>query len=87
MRDVACLGGDAYHQPEWKLEKSTDRKENDINIEKKTILITDASRGIARALVNEALKRGAKRVYAGTRRPLQIADERVTPLKLDVTSA
>ncbi len=58
-----------------------------MNIENKTVLITGANRGIGRALVNEALSRGAKRVYAATRGPLQIWDERVTPLTLDVTSA
>ena len=57
-----------------------------MNIESKTVLITGANRGIGRSLVNEALRRGAKRVYAGTRGLLQIADERVTPLTLDVTS-
>ena len=58
-----------------------------MNIQNKTILITGANRGIGRALVNEALRRGAKRVYAGTRGALIIADERVTPLTLDVTNA
>jgi NAD(P)-dependent dehydrogenase (short-subunit alcohol dehydrogenase family) len=58
-----------------------------MNIENKTILITGANRGIGLALVNEALRRGAKRVYAGTRGGLQNGDERVTPLSLDVTSA
>ena len=57
-----------------------------MNIEKKTVLITGASRGIGRALVNEALRRGAKRVYAGTRSALQNTDDRVTPLMLDVTN-
>src|SRR5260370_9344045 len=56
-----------------------------MSITNKTVLITGASRGIGRALVNEALRRGAKRVYAGTRGALQDADERVTPLRLDVT--
>src|SRR5881398_1379198 len=62
------------------------RKENVMNIENKTILITGANRGIGRALVEEALSRGAKRVYAGTRRPFAHPDHRVTPLMLDVTN-
>jgi len=53
----------------------------------RTVLVTGANRGIGRALVEEALKRGAKRVYAGTRQPLAHSDQRVTPLALDVTSA
>jgi len=51
----------------------------------KAVLVTGANRGIGQALVEEALRRGAKRVYAGTRQPLAHADERVTPLTLDVT--
>jgi NAD(P)-dependent dehydrogenase (short-subunit alcohol dehydrogenase family) len=51
------------------------------------VLITGANRGIGRALVEEALVKGAKRVYAGTRVPFEHADRRVTAVNLDVTDA
>jgi NAD(P)-dependent dehydrogenase (short-subunit alcohol dehydrogenase family) len=53
----------------------------------KTVLITGANRGLGKALVEEALSRGAERVYAGTRQALKHTDERVTPLVLDLTDA
>ena len=58
-----------------------------MNIQNKTVLITGANRGIGRALLEEALRRGAKKVYAGTRGTFQHPEERVTPLTLDVTNA
>ncbi|MFF1629412.1 SDR family NAD(P)-dependent oxidoreductase [Streptomyces sp. NPDC058272] len=51
------------------------------------VLITGGNRGIGRGLVEEALSRGAERVYVGTREPLANPDARVTPLALDVTDA
>jgi NAD(P)-dependent dehydrogenase (short-subunit alcohol dehydrogenase family) len=53
----------------------------------RAVLVTGANRGIGRALVEEALGRGARRVYAATRAPFEHPDERVTPLILDLTDA
>jgi NAD(P)-dependent dehydrogenase (short-subunit alcohol dehydrogenase family) len=53
----------------------------------KTVLVTGANRGLGRALVDEALRRGAKRVYAASRQSMVVPDDRVTPLVLDVTDA
>jgi NAD(P)-dependent dehydrogenase (short-subunit alcohol dehydrogenase family) len=58
-----------------------------MTIADRAVLVTGANRGIGQALVEQALRRGAKRVYAGTRQPLTHPDERVTPLSLDVTNA
>jgi NAD(P)-dependent dehydrogenase (short-subunit alcohol dehydrogenase family) len=58
-----------------------------MKIADKAVLVTGANRGIGQALVEEALRRGAKRVYASTRHPSTHSDERVTSLILDVTNA
>jgi NAD(P)-dependent dehydrogenase (short-subunit alcohol dehydrogenase family) len=58
-----------------------------MTIADRAVLVTGANRGIGQALVEEALRRGAKRVYAGTRQSLAHLDGRVTPLTLDVTNA
>jgi NAD(P)-dependent dehydrogenase (short-subunit alcohol dehydrogenase family) len=56
-----------------------------MSIEGKTVLVTGANRGLGQALVDEALRRGAKRVYAASRQPIAHADDRVTPVIMDVT--
>ncbi len=56
-----------------------------MTITDKTILVTGANRGLGQALVEEALRRGAQRVYAASRQPLAHPDDRVVPLIMDVT--
>src|SRR5689334_17932082 len=58
-----------------------------MSISGKSVLVTGANRGIGRALVEEALRRGASRVYAGTRQPISHPDPRVIPVTLDITDA
>jgi NAD(P)-dependent dehydrogenase (short-subunit alcohol dehydrogenase family) len=56
-----------------------------VRIANGTVLVTGANRGIGQALVEEALARGARRVYACARRPMAHPDSRVTPLVFDLT--
>ena len=58
-----------------------------MTISDKSVLVTGANRGIGRALVEEALDRGARRVYACARRAVPHSNPRVTVLQLDVTDA
>jgi NAD(P)-dependent dehydrogenase (short-subunit alcohol dehydrogenase family) len=74
-----------HHQDTARTDRVRTAKENVMTIEGTAVLVTGANRGIGRALVEEALSRGATRIYAGMRQPLTHADGRVTPLTLDVT--
>jgi NAD(P)-dependent dehydrogenase (short-subunit alcohol dehydrogenase family) len=53
----------------------------------KTVLVTGANRGLGQALAEEALRRGAGRVYAASRQGVVHPDDRVTSLVIDVTNA
>lgn len=62
-----------------------------MNIRNEVVLVTGANRGLGLELVRASLRAGAKKVYAGARRPEQLAElvregeGRVVPVALDVT--
>lgn len=64
-----------------------------MNIRNEVVLVTGANRGLGKALVEEVVARGAKRVYATARDPERLANlvarfpERVVALGLDITDA
>ena len=58
---------------------------NEGNLAGAAVLVTGANRGLGQALVDEALRRGAARVYAAARRPGDHPDARVTPVRLELT--
>lgn len=55
------------------------------NIEGSVVLVTGANGGLGRSFVEQALERGASKVYATARTPQEWADARVVALALDVT--
>jgi NAD(P)-dependent dehydrogenase (short-subunit alcohol dehydrogenase family) len=62
--------------------------EKAMKLENKTILVTGANRGIGKALVEALLKYPVSRIYAAARKTENLpefGDNRVVPLKLDIT--
>lgn len=58
-----------------------------MKIQDSVVFITGANRGLGLAFAQEALKRGAKKVYAGVRNPTDIDAQGIVQVKLDVTDA
>ena len=57
-----------------------------MNISGSVALVTGANRGLGKVYVEALLSSHAAKVYAGARDPSKIADSRVFPIQLDVTS-
>jgi NAD(P)-dependent dehydrogenase (short-subunit alcohol dehydrogenase family) len=53
-------------------------------LEGAVVLVTGGNRGIGKAIVDDLLTRGVKKVYATARNPRPSADARVVPLPLEV---
>jgi NAD(P)-dependent dehydrogenase (short-subunit alcohol dehydrogenase family) len=66
---------------------------NDMKMNEMVVLVTGANRGLGRALVEQFVRAGARKVYAGARDPSQLdalanaAGGRVVPLAIDITDA
>ena len=56
-----------------------------MNIAGSTVLITGANRGLGAVFLEQALERGASKVYAASRTPRTWSDPRVVSLRIDVT--
>src|ERR1044072_6314615 len=56
-----------------------------MKIQDAVVLVTGGNRGIGRALVEEALARGARKVYAAARDPRTVSSPDAVPLALAVT--
>ncbi len=58
-----------------------------VTLNNATVLVTGANGGLGTEFVTQALARGAAKVYAAARNPREWDDDRVVPIRLDVTDA
>ncbi|MCZ4549918.1 SDR family oxidoreductase [Gordonia rubripertincta] len=58
-----------------------------VTLNNATVLVTGANGGLGTEFVTQALGRGADKVYAAARNPREWGDDRVVPIRLDVTDA
>lgn len=56
-------------------------------LEDRVVLVTGANGGLGEEFVQQAIQRGARRVYAAARKPRVWNDARIVPLTLDITKA
>jgi NAD(P)-dependent dehydrogenase (short-subunit alcohol dehydrogenase family) len=56
-----------------------------MKIQDSVVFVTGASRGLGLAFAHEAVRRGAKKVYAGVRSPTEANTPGIVQVKLDVT--
>ena len=57
-----------------------------MDITDSVVLVTGGNRGLGKALVQAFLKAGARKIYVGSRTPIETSDPRLQPIKLDITN-
>src|SRR5260370_2954104 len=58
-----------------------------MGINDSVVLVTGGNRGLGKALVQAFLGAGARKIYVGSRTPIETSDPRLQPIKLDITNA
>lgn len=58
-----------------------------MDINDSVVLVTGGNRGLGKALVQAFLGAGARKIYVGSRTPIETSDPRLQPIKLDITNA
>ncbi len=58
-----------------------------MDIKDAVVLVTGGNRGLGKALVQAFLSAGARKIYVGSRTPIETSDPRLVPIKLDITNA
>ena len=57
-----------------------------MHIQNSVVLVTGGNRGLGKSLIQAFLDAGARKVYVGSRTPIEVSDPRLQPVKLDITN-
>ncbi|MBV9232075.1 MAG: SDR family oxidoreductase [Chloroflexi bacterium] len=57
-----------------------------MDINDSVVLVTGGNRGLGKSLVQAFLGAGARKIYVGSRTPIETSDPRLQPIKLDITN-
>ena len=70
-----------------RLLKIASERNKTMDINDSVVLVTGGNRGLGKALVQAFLDAGARKIYVGSRTPIETSDPHLQPIKLDITNA